>query len=830
VKHVPALDGLRAVAVVAVLLFHSEWSFASGGFLGVSLFFTLSGYLIASLLIAEFSQHQGVSFRSFYGRRVRRLLPAAYLCLLLVAMAGTLWTASQLSALPGDLIASVANVANWRFAFSSTSYQDLFVSDPSPVAHFWSLAIEEQIYLLLPIVVVVALRRGRRTLAITTGLLLAASVCATLLTADRDLVYNGTHTRAAEVLVGVALAQYVSARRTEQDVPPRLVGINGFTGLLALSAFILLFAFASLDQAWIYRGGLPLVSIVSVVLIAAVVSGRFPSRVLEHPWLVGIGALSYGIYLFHWPVFLVLTDERTGLEGVGLFVVRCLVTGALAAMSFWLIERPVRTGRVGSRNRVMLPALAVGSAVVIAAAFVLVPTPRSNSTEQLLALGSQSVVEFTPSADGGRAGETAGFPDDGTQPTTTAPSPPVVVVVGSDPGAADALEQAGGFEVVDAVRPECSLTPAVIPGCSPLTEQLIELQAAHEPVVVVVSTGAAEDAAADAQNAAAVGNVAALNELAVVHEAVLASLLSVMDTSLQGGADVVLYSGFGKRSSFYPRLSRAALVRPAVGEVESSKTDLVERTRALASVPDPGSAGAPESADPVRVLVIGDSTSLMMAQGLNEGGGGAIEVLWAGANGCPLAPVSALRSVTGEPWREISCEPPSTKLPPLLTSFAPDLVLQMSGASEMNEHRFPGDPDGYVASDPAFLAARDRAMEELLSVVGPDMPVLVADFPTVRLGTYATAEMLEPARLDALNAQVLEWDRRWPQVQRFAYRETLEATEARVGSIRFDGVHADAEPIAKLARTVYVQRLLEQYASLDTLLSSRSTAPAAGGE
>ncbi len=353
----------------------------------------------------------------------------------------------------------------------------------------------------------------------------------------------------------------------------------------------------------------------------------------------------------------------------------------------------------------------------------------------------------------------------------------------------------------------------------------------HEPVVVVVSTGAAEDAAADAQNAAAVGNVAALNELAVVHEAVLASILSAIDSSLQGGADVVLYSGFGKRSSFYPRLSRAALVRPAVGEVESSKTDLVERTRALARVPDPGSVGAPDPADPVRVLVIGDSTSLMMAQGLNDGGDGAIEVLWAGANGCPLASrVSVALGIRRAVARDL------VRAPFDQTATVAGVVRAGPGAPD---ERYLGDERASVPrrsrwpssqSDPAFLAARDRAMEELLSVVGPDMPVLVADFPTVRLGTYATAEMMEPARLDALNAQVLEWDRRWPQVQRFAYRETLEATEARVGSIRFDGVHADAAPIEKLARTVYVQRLLEQHASLDTLLSSRSTAAAAGGE
>ena len=159
-KYVPGLDGLRAVAVIAVLVFHAQFAAASGGFLGVSLFFTLSGFLITTLLLDEHESTGTLGLRRFYGRRVRRLLPAAYVCLLLVVVAAGWWTASQQRRLPGDLIASVANVANWRFAFAPTSYQELFLGDPSPVAHFWSLAIEEQIYLVLPVVVYFALRRG----------------------------------------------------------------------------------------------------------------------------------------------------------------------------------------------------------------------------------------------------------------------------------------------------------------------------------------------------------------------------------------------------------------------------------------------------------------------------------------------------------------------------------------------------------------------------------------------------------------------------------------------------------------------------------------------
>ena len=348
-KYVRGLDGLRAVAVIVVMLFHAEVPFFGGGFLGVSLFFTLSGFLITTLLLAEHEQTGDVSFRRFYGRRARRLLPAAYACLLLVAAWSVWWTASQQRALRGDLIAAVANVANWRFAFSSSSYQDLFLSEPSPVAHFWSLAIEEQIYLILPIIVLLAVRRGRRVLAVTTGALLAASLFATLMTGDRDLVYNGTHTRAAELLVGVALAQLVLHRRSTAHAPRRG---DWIPGALAISAFAGLVVVTSIEQEWIYRGGLLVVALVSAVLIHSVTAGRFPARLLEAAPLVAIGAVSYGVYLFHWPVFLLLDEERTGLSGAALFGLRIAAT---ADVDDCLVPAPrttdsSRTGR-GTQRR-----------------------------------------------------------------------------------------------------------------------------------------------------------------------------------------------------------------------------------------------------------------------------------------------------------------------------------------------------------------------------------------------------------------------------------------------------------------------------------------------
>src|SRR3954447_22398213 len=163
-KHLPALDGLRGVAVVAVLFFHGGFRWAKGGWLGVSVFFTLSGFLITNLLVAEWSSDRSISLKTFWSRRFRRLMPAALACLLLVAFYGQVSASpEQLHHLRGDLLAAVGYVANWRFLFSKLSYADLF-SAPSPVQHFWSLAIEEQFYVLYPLVVVAALRLGGRRL------------------------------------------------------------------------------------------------------------------------------------------------------------------------------------------------------------------------------------------------------------------------------------------------------------------------------------------------------------------------------------------------------------------------------------------------------------------------------------------------------------------------------------------------------------------------------------------------------------------------------------------------------------------------------------------
>ena len=248
-----SLDGLRALAVGAVLMFHGGVAGTSGGFLGVSVFFTLSGFLITLLLLRERDDTGRIALRSFWSRRIRRLSPAAMTCVAVVLATAARWLdPTQLRNLPGDSIAALANVANWRYVLDDQSYADLFASGPSPLVHFWSLAIEEQFYLVFPILMVALLAvRARRWVAPTVlAVLAAASVAAMLLTHDHDLVYYGTHTRAAEFLIGALLAFVVAGGHLDR-LGARGRTVASMAGWVAVGAFAVLVVTVHQSSAWL---------------------------------------------------------------------------------------------------------------------------------------------------------------------------------------------------------------------------------------------------------------------------------------------------------------------------------------------------------------------------------------------------------------------------------------------------------------------------------------------------------------------------------------------------------------------------------------------------
>ncbi|MSO39888.1 MAG: acyltransferase, partial [Ilumatobacteraceae bacterium] len=291
--YVAGLDGLRALALITIMLFHLGWSRVPGGVFSVSLFFTLSGYLITQLMISDHARTGRVDLKHFWSRRLRRLAPGSIVVVLAVtvlALAGV-FTGERLR---GDLLATVGYGANWRFATAGTTYAQLFESTPSPLLHFWSLAIEEQFYVVFPLLMAVLLR-WKRLMIPTLTLLAALSACAMILTSSRNVTYYGTHTRAAEFLIGALLAVVVPMRK---EITQRLQAFFAVGGVIALCAYVYISGTVHASDGWLYQGGLTGFTIISCLLIVAVlVPGPVRSLMSSRP-LVELGKVSYSVYLF----------------------------------------------------------------------------------------------------------------------------------------------------------------------------------------------------------------------------------------------------------------------------------------------------------------------------------------------------------------------------------------------------------------------------------------------------------------------------------------------------------------------------------------------------
>jgi peptidoglycan/LPS O-acetylase OafA/YrhL len=480
----PALDGLRAVAVMAVIFYHLGYSWSPGGFLGVDTFFVLSGFLITSLLLVEWRRHDRIDFRAFWVRRARRLLPALFIVLLAVAIwAKLVLRPDQLGAIRNDGLATLFYSANWRFVLSGQSYFALF-STASPFRHAWSLAIEEQFYLVWPLVVFACLWTGRgrlRVLAAVTAVGAVASIAAMWLLvnpSDPSRVYYGTDTRAHSLLIGVLLAIALTARPPQRAWVQRGVHVAG-----AVSFVLLIAAYATIsDQAlWMYHAGYALFAITAMVVVAsAVVPGRSPVRaLLSLPVLVWIGTISYGLYLWHWPLQVALTPQRVGFGGIRLDLLRIGLTFAFATVSFYLVERPIRRGVLSKRLALAATPVAVigvASALVIASAGAT-PAPPSTGESVTQALGnlkvkatshvSPTTTTTTTAPGGGAPGTDAGASDgspavDALPPSVPRVPPQSIVwagdsVAGSLSDAIIAAGRASGITITDVSVPGCGL-------------------------------------------------------------------------------------------------------------------------------------------------------------------------------------------------------------------------------------------------------------------------------------------------------------------------------------------------------------------------------------
>jgi peptidoglycan/LPS O-acetylase OafA/YrhL len=464
----PGLDGLRAIAVLAVIAFHEQLGWAQGGLLGVGLFFTLSGYLITDLLLGHWARKGRLGLADFWARRARRLLPALFVMLAVVSAWITLADRARLAGLRGAVVAAATYSSNWYLIYEKQSYFARF-APAAPMDHLWSLAVEEQFYLIWPwlllggLVLLRFARRGRpggvAWLAVPTLLLAAASTIAMFVLYhpgfDPTRVYEGSDTRAGGLLIGAALAMAWPSRRgaggtsqspagtgsaepgsATRQVPGRMgrAALDGgaFAGLVVIALMIWR---TGQYSPFLYRGGLVLLSAAAAAVIAAVaVPGSVTGLVLGWRPLRWLGVRSYGIYLWHYPVIVLTTPANTG-ENLVRAAWQTALTIVIAALSWRFIEEPIRQGALGRlwararsfrqlsrRPRTAYLATAGGSLAVLAIACAGLASPvsaTSGTADTSVAAGSAlpsnpGTSGHGASAAGAAGGDTARAPGGST--------------------------------------------------------------------------------------------------------------------------------------------------------------------------------------------------------------------------------------------------------------------------------------------------------------------------------------------------------------------------------------------------------------------------------
>ncbi len=438
-RYLPGLDGIRAIAVLAVIAYHLNFSWAKGGLLGVGVFFVLSGYLITDLLVREYKRHSGINLGQFWLKRARRLLPALLVMLFVVTGWVTLFDRAQLSAIRSDLIPGIFYYSNWWFIFQHVSYFAQF-GPPSPLGHLWSLAIEEQFYLLWPFVVLAGMKwvHNRHTqIAIILCAAVASAVeMAVLYVPDHPTrVYEGTDTRAFALLIGAALALALPRSQAYARITVGARRVLDGVGAVALVAIFVMFWRTGEYSDFLYQGGMVLLSVLTAVLIAVVVhpGARLGTWLGKDP-LRWIGERSYGIYLWHYPV-IVLTTPNNAPPNLLRAALQVAASIGLAALSWKFVEQPVRHGALGrlwtrfrqhqwSWRRLTPVEWVVGG--VVFANVIICSVGLSGAVTAPVTQAVTTVTKVTPPIHPTTttAVSTTTVPGQITVPTTTAPPPP----------------------------------------------------------------------------------------------------------------------------------------------------------------------------------------------------------------------------------------------------------------------------------------------------------------------------------------------------------------------------------------------------------------------
>jgi peptidoglycan/LPS O-acetylase OafA/YrhL len=357
IRYIPAIDGLRAVAVVAVMLYHLGFSWIPGGFLGVDLFFVISGYVITRLLLDSIQRSGGLDLRAFYKARIRRLFPPLVFMIFVTIIYISIWAPETMRRFVSDSPFALLGGMNWWLVFRHTDYFDT-ISRPPLLQHTWSLGVEAQFYLIWPLILLLVLRQFGKAKIPGAALFIAAISGIALLLVSFEVdavnasqvshVYFGTDTHSIGLFLGAALAVSWVPQNLQEQVNRRAqdfidgIGVIGFVGLLGV------FLLVNENDPTLYKLAFPLAGLFGCAILTSIVhpASRF-APILSSKVAVWIGERSYAIYLWHWVVFQV-TRPAVDLEGStwALYALRILVVFALADISLRLVELPVRSGLV----------------------------------------------------------------------------------------------------------------------------------------------------------------------------------------------------------------------------------------------------------------------------------------------------------------------------------------------------------------------------------------------------------------------------------------------------------------------------------------------------
>ena len=360
-KYLPSIDSLRALAVLAVIIYHVDVNYLPGGFLGVDLFFVLSGYLISSLIIKEFRKTGTVNLYNFYIRRARRLLPAVYFMITIGLVVMVLFNEVLLRKSHLDAIFGYIYSSNWWYIFHKLDYFDSFGAQ-SPFKHLWSLAIEEQFYMIFPLLFLLVngkkkskdgtYKLNKNFLYVVLGLILVSLIAHILLFDINNIsrIYFGTDTRAFSLLVGVIGAILYPMERLHSKVTPQQNMIYSVVSLASIATLITVMVYTSEYNTWLYRGGFLLVAILGLIVIIS--SGKqhtLMSKLLSFKPIVFSGKISYSLYLWHFPILVLTTPvSEIGNPNIFFVILRIVLTFAVAIVSYVFVETPIR--KLGFKN------------------------------------------------------------------------------------------------------------------------------------------------------------------------------------------------------------------------------------------------------------------------------------------------------------------------------------------------------------------------------------------------------------------------------------------------------------------------------------------------